>query len=224
SSFLSGMMAVWSHGVYTRLLFVQMNVVPSGVWKLLPRMNQTCGGHQFFFLGLGYPAMPPTRFIFCGNFSSAPYGKKQIKSLKGKMILSNSFFFISRFVFVPGPEDPGPNHITKEFRQRVPFCVHYEPIIQNYLVNNICRNCVWLPSSNLDIPNHFVKTILSQGHLTPLPLYVSPVFWAYDYALRVYPDPFNISNTDCLCINPGFTFKVHYPSNRKVEDSKLQSL
>lgn len=59
----------------------------------------------------------------------------------------------------------------------------------------------------------FVKTILSQGHLTPLPLYVSPVFWAYDYALRIYPvpdvivfadkyDPFNISNTDCLCINP----------------------
>ncbi|XP_064883646.1 E3 ubiquitin-protein ligase MYCBP2 isoform X5 [Oncorhynchus nerka] len=26
----------------------QMNVVPSGVWKLLPRMNQTCGGLQFF--------------------------------------------------------------------------------------------------------------------------------------------------------------------------------
>ncbi|XP_051519935.1 mediator of RNA polymerase II transcription subunit 10-like isoform X1 [Myxocyprinus asiaticus] len=30
-----------------------MNVVPSGVWKFLPRMNQTCGGPQllfFFFL------------------------------------------------------------------------------------------------------------------------------------------------------------------------------
>uniref|UniRef100_A0A674EX28 Lipase, hepatic a n=1 Tax=Salmo trutta TaxID=8032 RepID=A0A674EX28_SALTR len=36
------MTAAWSHGVYTCvLLFVQMNVVPSGVWKLLPRMNQT---------------------------------------------------------------------------------------------------------------------------------------------------------------------------------------
>ena len=45
------MMAAWSHGVYTCvLLFVQMNVVASGVWKLLPRMNQTCGGLQFFFL------------------------------------------------------------------------------------------------------------------------------------------------------------------------------
>ncbi|XP_051532317.1 trafficking protein particle complex subunit 10 isoform X2 [Myxocyprinus asiaticus] len=28
---------------------VSMNVVPSGVWKLLPRMNQTCGGPQLFF-------------------------------------------------------------------------------------------------------------------------------------------------------------------------------
>ena len=42
-------MAAWSLGVYTCvLLFVQMNVVPSGIWKLLPRMNQTCGGLQFF--------------------------------------------------------------------------------------------------------------------------------------------------------------------------------
>lgn len=58
-----------------------------------------------------------------------------------------------------------------------------------------------------------MKTILSQGHLTPLPLYVSPVYWAYDYSLRVYPvpdvivfadkyDPFSITSTDCLCINP----------------------
>ena len=45
-SFLSGMTAAWSHGVYTCVLFVQMNVVPSGVWKLLPSMNQICGGQQ----------------------------------------------------------------------------------------------------------------------------------------------------------------------------------
>uniref|UniRef100_A0AAR2JWB5 DNA polymerase II subunit 2 n=1 Tax=Pygocentrus nattereri TaxID=42514 RepID=A0AAR2JWB5_PYGNA len=190
----------------------------------------------------GYSAMPPTCFIFCGNFSSAPYGKNQVNS---------------RFVFVPGPEDPGPStilprpplaeHITEEFRQRVPFslfttnpcriqyCSQEIVVIREDLVNKMCRNCVRLPSSNLDIPSHFVKTILSQGHLTPLPLYVSPVYWAYDYALRVYPvpdaiifadkyDPFSISNSDCLCINPGsfprsgFSFKVYYPSNRMVED------
>ncbi|XP_073673292.1 DNA polymerase epsilon subunit 2 [Garra rufa] len=173
------------------------------------------------------------------------------------------WFCSSRFVFVPGPEDPGPGtvlprpplaeNITEEFRQRVPFsvfttnpcriqyCSQEMVVIREDLVNKMCRNCVRLPSSNLDIPSHFVKTILSQGHLTPLPLYVCPVYWAYDYSLRLYPlpdvvvfadkyDPFNVCNTDCLCINPGsfprsgFSFKVYYPSNRTVEDSKLQGL
>ncbi|XP_053488734.1 DNA polymerase epsilon subunit 2 [Ictalurus furcatus] len=218
----------------------------------------------------GYSAMPPTCFIFCGNFSSAPYGKNQIKSLKESLkALSDlicehpNIHNSSRFVFVPGPEDPGPStilprpplaeYITEEFRQRVPFsvfttnpcriqyCSQEIVVIREDLVNKMCRNCLRLPSTNLDIPNHFVKTILSQGHLTPLPLYVSPVYWAYDYALRVYPvpdvvifadkyDPFSISNSDCVCINPGsfprsgFSFKVYYPSNRTVEDSKLQGL
>ena len=39
------MIAAWAHGVYTCvLLFVQMNMVPIGIWKLLTRMNHTCGG------------------------------------------------------------------------------------------------------------------------------------------------------------------------------------
>nr|XP_042714029.1 DNA polymerase epsilon subunit 2 isoform X4 [Chrysemys picta bellii] len=148
---------------------------------------------------------------------------------------------------------PLAENITSEFRQQVPFsvfttnpcrvqyCTQEIIIFREDLVNKMCRNCVRFPSTNLDIPNHFVKTILSQGHLTPLPLYVSPVFWAYDYTLRVYPvpdlivtadkyDPFTVTNTDCLCINPGsfprsgFSFKVFYPSNKTVEDSKLQDL
>ncbi|EMP31131.1 DNA polymerase epsilon subunit 2 [Chelonia mydas] len=120
--------------------------------------------------------------------------------------------------------------------KRVQYCTQEIIIFREDLVNKMCRNCVRFPSTNLDIPNHFVKTILSQGHLTPLPLYVSPVFWAYDYSLRVYPvpdlivtadkyDPFTVTNTDCVCINPGsfprsgFSFKVFYPSNKTVEDS-----
>ena len=45
------MTAAWSHGGYTCvLLFVLMNAVHSGIWKLLPMMNQTCGGLHIFFL------------------------------------------------------------------------------------------------------------------------------------------------------------------------------
>ncbi|XP_039073256.1 DNA polymerase epsilon subunit 2 isoform X3 [Hyaena hyaena] len=216
----------------------------------------------------GYSPAPPTCFILCGNFSSAPYGKNQVQALKDSLktladIICEypNIHQSSRFVFVPGPEDPGfgsilprpplAESITDEFRQRVPFsvfttnpcriqyCTQEIIVFREDLVNKMCRNCVRFPSSNLDIPNHFVKTILSQGHLTPLPLYVCPVYWAYDYALRVYPvpdllviadkyDPFTLTNTECLCMNPGsfprsgFSFKVFYPSSKIVEDSKLQ--
>ncbi|NWT15142.1 DPOE2 polymerase, partial [Vireo altiloquus] len=212
----------------------------------------------------GYSSAPPTCFFFCGNFSSVPYGKNQIQSLKGSLkALADmiceypSIHKSSRFVFVPGPEDPGPGsvlprpplaeNITQEFRQLVPFsvfttnpcriqyCTQEIIIFREDLVSKMCRNCVRFPSSNMDIPNHLAKTILAQGHLTPLPLHVSPVFWAYDYSLRVYPvpdvliladkhDPFTVTNTDCLCMNPGsfprsgFSFKVFYPSNKAVED------
>ena len=52
------MLAAWSYGVYTCiLLFVQMNMVPSGVWKLLSRMNQTCGGLQSWLISFDFHMM-----------------------------------------------------------------------------------------------------------------------------------------------------------------------
>uniref|UniRef100_A0A8C5X3J4 DNA polymerase epsilon subunit n=1 Tax=Malurus cyaneus samueli TaxID=2593467 RepID=A0A8C5X3J4_9PASS len=206
----------------------------------------------------GYSSAPPTCFFFCGNFSSAPYGKNQIQSLKGSLkaladIICEYPSIHKRYrsiCVVPGPEDPGPGsilprpplaeNITQEFRQLVPFsvfttnpcrvqyCTQEIIIFREDLVNKMCRNCV---------ASQFVKTILSQGHLTPLPLYVSPVFWAFDYSLRVYPvpdlliiadkyDPFTVTNTDCLCINPGsfprsgFSFKVFTPPTRQLKTGK----
>uniref|UniRef100_A0A8C1TS72 DNA polymerase epsilon subunit n=1 Tax=Cyprinus carpio TaxID=7962 RepID=A0A8C1TS72_CYPCA len=201
----------------------------------------------------GYSAMPPTCFIFCGNFSSAPYGRHQLRTLKESFkALADliceypSIHNSSHFVFVPGPEDPGPGmvlprpplaeHITEEFRQRVPFsvfttnpcrvqyCSQEMVVIREDLVNKMCRNCVRLPSSNLDIPSHvsqsFIYICVCVCEIRLLRL--CPIVDKYD--------PFNVCNTDCLCINPGsfsrsgFSFKVYYPSNRTVEDSKLQGL
>ncbi|NWW41363.1 DPOE2 polymerase, partial [Panurus biarmicus] len=131
----------------------------------------------------GYSSAPPTCFFFCGNFSSAPYGKNQIQSLKGSLkaladIICEhpSIHKSSRFVFVPGPEDPGPGsilprpplaeNITQEFRQLVPFfffttnpcriqyCTQEIILFREDLVNKMCRNCVHFPSSSMDIPNH----------------------------------------------------------------------
>lgn len=97
------------------------------------------------------------------------------------------------------------------------------------------------------------RCLASQGHLTPLPLHVSPVYWAFDQALALNPlpdlvvavEPDSIADLNvtsnvppssdpaddplggCRFVNPGrfgnveYNFKVYYPSNRLVEDSKL---
>lgn len=59
----------------------------------------------------------------------------------------------------------------------------------------------------------FAKTLISQGHLCPLPLHVCPVYWPYDNGLRLYPlpdlvvcadkfDPFHTTAADCTVMNP----------------------
>ncbi|KAJ8778371.1 hypothetical protein J1605_013558 [Eschrichtius robustus] len=170
----------------------------------------------------GYSPAPPTCFILFGNFSSVPYGKNHVQALKGIEDLFNKYSLktladiiceypnIHQSYLIFCSEEVTFNYC---FYFRIQYCTQEIIVFREDLVNKMCRNCVRFPSSNLDIPNHFVKTVLSQGHLTPLPLYVCPVYWAYDYALRVYPvpdllviadkyDPFTLTNTECLCINP----------------------
>ncbi|GAB1297483.1 DNA polymerase epsilon subunit 2 [Apodemus speciosus] len=217
-----------------------MFVIVSDVW-----LDQVQVQEKLHIMFSGYSPAPPTCFILCGNFSSAPYGKNQVQALKDSLKCLADI--ICEYPSIH-QRPPLAESITQEFRQRVPFsvfttnpcriqyCTQEIIIFREDLVNKMCRNCVRFPSSSLDIPTHFVKTILSQGHLVPLPLYVCPVYWAYDYTLRVYPvpdllviadkyDPFTVTNTECLCINPGsfprsgFAFKVFYPSSKTVEDS-----
>ncbi|GCB80540.1 hypothetical protein scyTo_0016242, partial [Scyliorhinus torazame] len=183
-----------------------MFVFVSDVW-----LDQVEVLEKLHMMFSGYSSVPPTCFIFCGNFSSAPYGNNQIKSLTESLkaladIICEypNIHKNCRFVFVPGPEDPGPSsilprppladYITEEFSKRVPFsvfttnpcriqyCTQEIVIFREDLVNKMCRNCIRFPGSNLDIPNH-----------------------------GSFP-------------RSGFCFKVYYPSNRTVEDSKLQNL
>ncbi|XP_013387927.1 DNA polymerase epsilon subunit 2 [Lingula anatina] len=237
-----------------------MFVIVSDVWldsvKVLERLR---------LMFVGYAEMPPTCFIFCGNFTSST-GTKNIKTLQESFrsladILKEfpSLVENSRFLFVPGPQDPGPanilprpalpNVVTEEFRRRVPsaifasnpcrlqYCTQEIVVFREDIVTKMCRNCVKFPADG-DIPTHFAKTIISQGHLCPLPLHVCPVYWSYDSALRVYPlpdvvitadkyDPFMVSQVDCTVINPGsfprsdFSFKVYFPASRQVEESRI---
>ncbi|QQP57581.1 Uncharacterized protein FKW44_002618 [Caligus rogercresseyi] len=116
----------------------------------------------------------------------------------------------SRFVLVPGPNDPGlpnifprpplPKYIMGDLLKKVPgavlgtnpcriqFCTQELVIFREDIVTKMCRNCIYFPESG-DIPTHFSKTIISQSHLAPLALHICPVYWEHDASMSLYPIP-----------------------------------
>ncbi|XP_064617729.1 DNA polymerase epsilon subunit 2-like [Liolophura sinensis] len=239
-----------------------MLVFLSDVW-----LDDTRVMDKLRLLFSGYAEFPPTCFVFCGNFLSASYGnshssilKENLQSLGNLISEYKELVENSRFVFVPGPNDCGmatilprtaiPSCLTTGVTSKLPtavfasnpcriqYCTQEIVVFREDIVTKMCRNCVKFPTDN-NIPSHFAKTVISQGHLSPLPLHVSPVYWAYDNALRIYPlpdlivcadkfDPFYVMQTDTTVMNPGsfprtgFSFKVYLPASRQIEDSKIE--
>jgi len=241
-----------------------MFVILSDVWLDNPRVMEKL--NQLF---LGYKDFPPTAFIICGNFLSAAKVLSHAKTLEecfkelGNMLSADALKDLvqkSRFIFVPGPNDPGhatilprpaiPNCLTETFRKKIPsaeftsnpcriqYCTQEIVICREDLVTKMCRNCVKFPTDG-NVPNHFTKSIISQAHLCPLPIHVSPIYWSHDAALRLYPlpdvivtadkyDPFTMNYCQSTVFNPGsflrsdFSFKVYYPATQEVQDSQVR--
>ena len=214
----------------------------------------------------GYAEQPPTCFVLMGNFLSTPYGNDETNILKNHLktladIISEHEELLekSTFVFVPGPTDPGftnifprppmPKLLTEEFLKKIPtakfvsnpcriqFCTQELVIFREDIVSKMCRNCIYFPESG-DISNHFTKTLISQGHLAPLPLHTCPVYWDFDRSMYLYPlpdlvviadkfDPFQQQMMQCNVINPGsfgkndFAFKTYFPKSKKIEDCQV---
>ena len=166
----------------------------------------------------GYSEAPPTAFVLMGDFSATPYGhlshqklKESFKTLGNLMVQFPVLVKKSQFLFIPGPQDPGPGNIlprppipsaiTSDLTSRVPsvqfcsnpcrlqFCTQEIVIFREDILGKLCRHCVRFPSQTADLPTHFTKTILSQAHLCPLPLHSRPVYWAFDHALQLHPLP-----------------------------------
>lgn len=169
----------------------------------------------------------------------------------------------SQFVFIPGPNDPGsvnalprvpiPTVFAKKLRNRVQH-IHFgtNPSRLRYftqefvffrenLVSKLRRHQIVEPTmehdATLEVTAQLAKTILDQGHLCPLPLSARPVYWAFDHALRLYPQPTTVfladqydqylkryKDTD-VC-NPGsfstdFSFIVYWPGSQKTDFSRI---
>ena len=239
-----------------------MCVFLSDVW--LDKEKVTKKLEALFF---GFQDIPPVFFVFCGPFCSYPHGqahgsvlKEGFANLSRVIIRFPNLCQNSKFIFVPSSEDLGfgqilprpplPQFIIDDFTKKIPnaifttnpcriqYCTQEIVVFRENMLKKMCRNSLRCPTT--DLSSHFVKTLLSQGHLSPLPLNVSPVYWTHDHALQLYPvpdlivmcdrftEPFEIPLVDCLSINPGsfscndFNFKVYYPSTKTVDDSKVE--
>ncbi|KAM3716557.1 DNA polymerase epsilon subunit [Dirofilaria immitis] len=201
-------------------------------------------------------------FIICGNFCSqvgtADTYHRIYDGFRHLAGILQKDIFVGRnvhFIFVPGPDDPSLNSILPrpplpfqlfELMKDVSNCsfasnpcriqyTNQEIVIMRYdLIEKMCRNSIHMPSITADIPEHFCHTIASVGHLSPLPLHISPVLWQMDSYLTLYPLPdlviiadkfehfhYQVENT--IFINPGsfartdLNFYVYYPALRTVE-------
>ncbi len=231
----------------------------------------------------GYSSFDPLPiFVFMGNFTSRPLsGGGSTKSMMGYFedlaSVISKFPRVAndgRFVFVPGPNDPGvtgvlprgpiPNFFTSTLRSKVrhvtfasnPCRVRYFSkelvFFRDNLVGKMRRHCLLEPREEEEddddlvggvaspgqrqLTRHAIKTVFDQGHLSPLPLSASPIYWQLDHALRLYPfpdalivgdevDQYYENYEECDAINPGpfsngFNFLVYRPIG---EIRKLQT-
>eukprot|EP01128_Nolandella_sp_AFSM9_P006982 TRINITY_DN3709_c0_g1_i1.p1 TRINITY_DN3709_c0_g1~~TRINITY_DN3709_c0_g1_i1.p1 ORF type:complete len:518 (-),score=54.45 TRINITY_DN3709_c0_g1_i1:27-1580(-) len=165
----------------------------------------------------------PDVFVFMGNFTSRPYGHEHADSGRLKHFfkkladLLSQFTKIARetkFIFIPGPNDPGPgvlprpplpSYLTAPLSEKLrnvkfpsnPCRLRIGPkkvlIYRDDIAQRMRRHCLVDPYTPEDKPmglhDHLVETLASSSHLCPLVESSKPIYWNYDHALRLYPLP-----------------------------------
>ncbi|XP_022897536.1 DNA polymerase epsilon subunit B [Olea europaea var. sylvestris] len=199
-----------------------MFVVLSDVWL---DNEEAIGNLETVLSGYENEEVVPSLFVFMGNFCSHPCNlsfnaysslRSQFGKL-GQMIASHQRLKeLSRFLFIPGPDDVGPstvlprcplpNYITEELQKYIPNSIfssnpcrikfYSQEIIffRQDILYRMRRACLMPPSTEetSDPFEHLVATITHQSHLCPLPLSVQPIIWNYDHCLHLYPTPHTI--------------------------------
>eukprot|EP00760_Papus_ankaliazontas_P019468 PhM_4_TR18027/c4_g1_i2/m.93070/K02325/POLE2; DNA polymerase epsilon subunit 2 len=121
----------------------------------------------------------------------------------------------SRFILVPSPEDsfclggnslpqrPIPNVFVRTLRSklenvqlatnpcRLRIFTREIVIFRSDIVQTLYTNAIMLPTgaNATSAHDHVVKTLLDEGHLSPLCPSLQPVAWHLDHSLRLYPLP-----------------------------------
>ncbi|KAL6440025.1 hypothetical protein ACFW04_002988 [Cataglyphis niger] len=238
-----------------------MIVFIAELWLDMPNVLQ-----KFKTMLEGYMDYPPIAFVLCGHFLSFPTNITSAQALitgfKNLTDIITQYTNVkesSKFVFVPGPHDLGspkilpkpplpkciieevtkivPNAIFTTNPCRIQYCTKEIVVLREDMLTKMCRNALRFPKEE-HFFKHFAKTIISQSHLTPVPLQVVPIYWKYDHALQVFPTPdliviadnfgtYTTDYSDCYVINPGmfsknnFSFQVYVPAINQIQDCQL---
>eukprot|EP01012_Entosiphon_sulcatum_P068314 TRINITY_DN98447_c0_g1_i1.p1 TRINITY_DN98447_c0_g1~~TRINITY_DN98447_c0_g1_i1.p1 ORF type:complete len:525 (-),score=52.66 TRINITY_DN98447_c0_g1_i1:66-1616(-) len=143
----------------------------------------------------------------------------------------------AKFVLVPGPSDPTTGdfilpqaplmtstvaHLRRKVANlqlssnpcRLQFCKTHVVIYRDDIYQKLRRHTILPPKDEAEPYHHLVKTIVDQAHLSPVPLYVTPIYWAFDHSLRLFPlphlavlcdntDAWETEYNDSSFVNPG---------------------
>lgn len=217
-------------------------------------------------LFIGFQDIAPLAFVFMGNFMSNSHGsemmdvlKKHFKRLGELIVKFPGISSNSQFVFVPGMTDPCtphlvprfglPSYITSDIKKLIPkaifatnpcriqYCTREIVIFRGDLMPKLLQGTLKKPSKD-EIPECIRRTVISQGHLSPLSLNALTVQWDFDYCLRLYPVPdlviigdkcesYEGNYKECHVANPGpfcesgFQFISYSPFSNTVDDCSL---
>lgn len=184
------------------------------------------------------------------------------------MMIKNNFESIAKsstFVFIPSTNDVGPGNVlprpplpkfaTRSFTSildgatvhfasnpcRIRYMTQEIVVMRDDIIQKMVRHSSIKPDfaeSGL-LSEHFVKTIIDQSYLSPLPLLARPVLWAHHHALWLFPTPHAVVVADkvdgfickyggSLGLNPGsfstdFSFMVYLPAERRAQQCSLDS-
>lgn len=171
---------------------------------------------------------PPAAYVLMGSFCSLPFVataesvaayRESFERLRHMLQgLANHVKRGTRFIFIPGPNDPGsqtlpkmplPNYLTADLGKLIPNVTfatnpcrirHFsrELVFFRHDVLRLLRRHEVIPMRTGDngsaatveqLREEMVRFLFDQAHLLPLPLVQSNVLWEFDHTLRLYPLP-----------------------------------
>lgn len=207
-------------------------VVISDVWLDRP---QTLDQLRIVLSGYEAEESPPLLFVLMGNFCMPNTGstaaapavlRENFNELAAALRAFPHIRVNSKFVFVPGPNDPGgagilpqpplPAYFTERLSEELPSAVFASNpcrirygqkeliFFRSNMAHCMRRLCLLPPQDCRSAEEMFVtlaQTLLQQAHLSPVPLEAQPVYWQHDHSLAVYPLPHVLVLADSTASN-----------------------